>query len=450
MTLTMNYLIKTLTLSLLFMTLVLSSDRVLAHEPSYIDQPTQLNIKSAMSVQNKSIVETDQAWLIPGVTLGNEATPKSQGAAIDDIQLTGRLNLDDDYYLGGKLGFHQHEGGGEIELENFWLGKYFTFDSGILRFDAGQMSSRVTPTANHHPSQDNFATTPLLADVFFGGHHKDIGASANWFMAPIHFGESSKTKHQAQEHHTESSPEKIGFAKIEFGIEAWNGNAWPSTSSEGNLSIFSKYHGEFYSLKTDAGIWYAAGKAVNRLDTRYNSDHHSTNNISTPDGAFTGDIKTFGSYLELSHPIFSEDSQSLSWQANWEWIQMQQDGVFSDESQSAQMAQTLDGYSMLLGLTFDNEEQQHRLFVQHEMLVVNNDFTNATDTFLNEQNLVNNGFEPNRTKLGYHWRWNESFTLRVETILDKTQLESIDNEHTNKTRSEQIWSIGLIWQHNLL
>lgn len=182
------------------------SAEVNAHEPSFIDMPSQLLIKTAMAVQTEPVIEQDQAWLIPGVMQGGEALPSASGAAINDLQLFGRLNLEDDYYLAGKLGFHQHQGDGELELENFWLGKYFVLDDNIIKIDIGKMATDTTPTANHHASQDLFSTKPLLADVFFGGHHKDTGVKANWY-----------------------------WQQLELGFEVFNGDNWPSSSSKSRM-----------------------------------------------------------------------------------------------------------------------------------------------------------------------------------------------------------------------
>ncbi|NVK23505.1 MAG: hypothetical protein HWE10_01130 [Gammaproteobacteria bacterium] len=432
--------------------ILISAFALKAHEPSYINHPSELKVKASLNLRNSSVADEESAWLMPGINLGNEALPPSKGANIDDIQILGRLNLDDNYYLGSKLGFHQHGNAGELSLENFWLGKYLRFDSGILRINAGKMSSNVTDLANYHPSQDLYSSTPLLAQTFFGGHHRDVGLNVSWFASPIIFGESPE--------------QSIGFAKIEIGLEAWNGSKWPYDSGngnhEGNWSLFTKYHGELYSLKTDFGVWYSTGTAKNRGDNRYESDHHNTDTIAAPNALFSGEIRLFGGFAELSRTIKETDNHVLSWHSHLEWIQMQQDGDLVNTNQSAQMTQTLDGYSLQLGLNLQQGQHHgaelHKLFVKHEMLVVDNNFTDATSTFLAEHNLVNEGFEPSRTSLVYLWQWRPNFTVRVETFIDNTQLQPNADATTNlastgndsKTRTEQIWSLGLLWQHNLL
>ena len=381
-----------------------------AHEPSSINMPSQLLIKSAISVQNKSIIADDEAWLIPGVMLGGEATPNYSGAGINDIQMFGRLNLQDSYYLGSKIGYHQHQGEGELELENYWLGKYFTFDNSIVKIDVGQTATEVTPTANYHASQDEFTTKPLLAEVFFGGHHKDTGIKASWY-----------------------------WQELELGLEAWNGDSWPTTSttsaksSKGNFASYARYHGFIYGVKTDFATWYSKGNAEQRIDSRYDSGHsHSSSTITAPDVSFTGDVAMMGSYLLLSHQV----NNDFLWLAQWEWIRSELNGQIADTTQSAGIDQTLDGYRLMLGVNI----QTHKLFIQQEYLAVNNTFTDASTALIEQQGLYNDGLEPQRLIFGYHWQWNSNFTLRIETVTDKTQSKD----------SQQYWSLGFTWHHKLI
>lgn len=380
------------------------SAEVNAHEPSFIDMPSQLLVKSAMALQNKGVVEQDQAWLIPGVMQGGEAVPSASGAAINDLQLFGRLNLQDDYYLASKVGFHQHQGDGELALENYWLGKYFIFDNNIIKIDVGKMATDTTPTANHHASQDLFGTKPLLADVFFGGHHKDTGVKANWY-----------------------------WQQFEVGFEVFNGDNWPSSSTESRAGGFARFHGFIGGIKTDVATWYTNGDAKNRTDNRYNSGHsHSLNIVTTPTTSFTGQVEMLGSYLTLSQQV----TPNILWQAQWEWIQSKHKGEITDNSQTGRLAQTLDGYRLMLGL----EVKTHKLYLQHELLAVNNRFTNTTVTFLEQQGLYNDNFEPTRLMVGYHWQWRPNFTFRLESVREQTLLE----------QTQQYWTIGLIWHHKLI
>jgi hypothetical protein len=122
-------------------------------------------------------------------------------------------------------------------------------------------------------------------------------------------------------------------------------------------------------------------------------------------------------------------------------MQSQLDGQIADTTQSAAIDQTLDGYRLLLGVNI----QTHKFFVQQEHLAVNNKFTDANTTLIEQQGLYNDGLEPQRFILGYHWQWNSNFTLRIESVSDKTQAYTQGENET-----QQYWSFGLIWQHKLL
>lgn len=179
--------------------------------------------------------------------------------------------------------------------------------------------------------------------------------------------------------------------------------------------------------------WYTNGDAQNRIDNRYNSGHsHSSNIVAAPTTSFTGQVEMLGSYLTLSQQV----KPNILWQAQWEWIQSQHDGEVSDNSQTGRLAQTLDGYRLMLAL----EVNAHKLYLQQELLAVNNRFTNTTVTFLEQQGLYNDNFEPTRLMVGYHWQWRPNFTFRLESVREQTQSE----------QTQQYWAIGLIWHHKLI
>lgn len=390
-----------------------------AHEPSSIDKANHLTIAAAFGFQNDSIADnasntdpssTDslqpdsQAWLLPGLLIGGESVPRTKGFALDDLQLIGRLNLANHSYMSGKLGYHQHGDSDELSLENFWLGHYVAFRNQIIKVDAGLMSTTTTDTANHHSSTDFGNNKPLLAAAFFGGHHSDAGLKLSWY-----------------------------WQQFELGAEVWNGNHWPTTATDGAQSYYAKFHGQMSSLKTDIGAWVWQGKANQRSDTRYEVGHsHSNVTITAPDGQFSGDITMYGGYLKLEKKI----TPSVTLQSAIEWIKQDQQGQLTNTLETAQVNLNSTGVMTKLGVWWHT----HALQLQHEILIVDNHFLNTTETFIKQQGLYNENFEPQRSTLTYRWRWRTDATLRFEYIVDKTQIE----------QSEQVWSLGFTWVHNLL
>ncbi|MDO6718516.1 hypothetical protein Q4575_03840 [Psychrosphaera sp. 1_MG-2023] len=393
---------KQLNLTTLF-TLPLLAFCSYAHESGVDETPTHLTLKTAMSFQNKAT--TDEVWMIPGLLMGGESTPRLKGAAIDDTQLTGKLVLEDQVSVHGKIGFHQHAGEGELSLEELWFNKIFQLNHSRLDVEIGLMATDITSTANHHASQSQFNTKPLLAQTFFGGHHKDTGVKSKYY-----------------------------WHKFQFGLEVWNGDSWPYTSSEGSKALYLTYQDTIISIDAQSGLWYSQGSALSRQDLRYSSDHNHSNSttLNTPENYFTGDIEMLGGFLKFTKSY----SNALLLMTEFEIIESRQSGVFSDTSQSAKVKLQQTGYRGLFGLQWQN----HSLVAQHEMLVVNNQFKNTTTAFIEQQGLYNKNFEPKQTTITYNWQWQNKVTFRLETSYDQTMINS----------TQQVWSVGFTWQHNLL
>lgn len=381
-----------------------------AHTPSQINANPGLHLKTALSMQSGEIHNETSPYLIPGILLGSEAIPNNKGTSLDDLQLTGRLKLNNATYVAGKLGYHQHSGTSNLNLDNFWFGRYVTTGEHILKFDAGIMATSTTPTASFHASQDDFRNRPLLADVFFGGHHRDSGIKAVWY-----------------------------WQTLELGIEMFNGASWPYQSKTDQQNLYGKFQGKLFDsrLKTDVGVWYSKGKAIARQDTRYDTGHHhdTTSQIETPDGQFTGEIIQYGYYIQL------QQSLANHWSANLkiEGILNEQSGVIISSSQlnqSADVALSAIGVAVTAGLKFD----VHQINLRHEIVAVNNKLFNTTSQFIDQQGLNNLGFEPTRTALNYRWQFQQDLFVNVEALVDKSSVQ----------KSQHLWSISLIWQHKLL
>lgn len=390
---------------------VLVSNMVWCHEPSKINDPTRIDAKLAYGVQFSQLAPTDQAYLLPGIFLGGEASPDSAGAHLTDLQLTTRLNLPNNTFFSGKLGAHSHQGAHQLEVENAWLGHYQTFGSHIIKLEAGLMATNVTPTANFHASADRYHFTPLLAEVFFGGHHQDSGVALSWYRAAF-----------------------------ELGIEGWNGGSWPYVGNEGQTKIFAKYHGELLQLKTDIGLWASKGFAKDRSDTRYQShgaEHqHTSANLLTPDGVFNGDVKQFGGYIKVGKSFKGVHDEQTSVFVEFEWIRNQHIGQLTTNNQSALIDVNNAGYAVTAGLSWST----HELSIQSAAIVVDNHFSNTTALFVQSQGLMNDNDEPTRHTLSYRWRWQSNVALRFELM----------HNAVTEDRDEQVSAVGFTWHHNLL
>lgn len=376
---------------------------VLAHENQSTDaQPDSLDVKTTFTYRSDQAIPSDQVWQLPGILLGGESFPVEQGATLDDVQLLGHLNIQERYFISAKVGAHSHDGSTEVALENLWFGSRAALMGQPLLFELGKMSSDITPTTNFHASGGAFSESPLLADVFFGGHFVDIGARA-----------STKIK------------------GLNLGVELWNGDNWPASSGEGAATLFMHYAFQHSGLRANLGTWLMHSEAVKRSDQRYADGHsHGDAQLSASDLTFSGETLTMGSFANLQWQL-----NPITVNAEFEWIRADIDAQLLDVTQSATLLATQDGYKLQLGVSLD----KHSVQVKYERLVVDNSFTQTSQAFIQSSGLYNEGIEPEKLAVAWTWDFYDSFKLRTEWYQDDTQ-------ETGSSR----WSIGLVWQHKLL
>lgn len=365
-------------------------------------RPDSVDVRTTVTYRSEEAATPDEVWQIPGVLMGGEALPVSKGVTLDDVQLLGHVNIKERYFVSTKVGAHGHDGSTEVELENLWFGANAEFLNQMILFEAGKMSTEVTPTASFHASGGEFSEAPLLADVFFGRHFVDSGARA-----------SSR------------------FYGINLGVELFNGDNFPSTSGDGTAAIYLHTPIQYRDVNGQLGSWLMFSDAKSRTDLRYEDGHsHSDSQLNASDLAFTGDTLMLGLYGDIKWQL-----NPITLDAGFEWIRADIDGELVDSTQSAAYLSTQDGYSLQLGIALDT----HHLSIKYERLVIDNRFTQTSQTFVQSTGLYNEDFEPEKFAVAWTWDFYEDFTLRSEWYQDNTQ-----DKKTSR------WSLGLVWQYKLI
>lgn len=389
---------------------------VFAHNGDHNGQTQQdyLTIKSSLGVQLGGH-DSEQMYQFPGVMLGQEATVRDEGVAIEDLQLLALKKLKSETYVKGKLGYHQHSGAGELELEGLSLGKHFRFGTQNLTLELGKMSSEITPSANYHPSQDAFADTPLLSNVFFGGHHKDSGIRGRW-----------------------------SYLDWSLLLEGFNGENWPYSNGEYHVQAGIQYTFKSVQHSLHVGVWSAEGSAKNRIDERYQQAHNHGQNVFDNDlisYQFNGDITQQGAFALWQYKF------DPNWQvrSEFEYIQQIQDGSLYDDNQTGFIEQTMDGYRLQLGLSYEN----HQLEISHETLVIDNQFADTSTLFAEQLGLINQSFEPTQIKIAYLWQWQPQLRIRLQWQNDQTVIEN-DSAINSSPTGQKIVHLSFIWHHDLL
>jgi hypothetical protein len=382
----------------------------MAHQKVSLSEQDSIKVFAAITYRNNQIVESGEVWQPQGFLVGGEAVPAEEGASLDDVQLQGYMNLNKEYYVAAKLSAHSHSGENSLELENLWFGTEFQFSQQMFQVEVGKISTEVTDTINYHSATDIFSQAPLSADILFGRHFTDVGARVT----------------------LANSINKLNI-KYKFGVELFSGDNFPATSGDGSISAFSHFSFQRQSFQSVAKLWVMYGKAEQREDVRYSEGHsHGVSVDNVVQSFFTGDTLSTGAYLGGTWEF-----DQWRFHGEFEWIQAQVDGHISTTTQSAYMDTVQNSYRLAIFV----ERKKHSIHLEYEILSADNQFSQTTETFIEQIGLSNNGFEPNRLSAGWHYAFHPDFILRTEWMID----ESNESSQVNS-----IVSLGIQWRYNLL
>lgn len=391
---------------LLFAVLILFawSSPLFAHGAASERPSTSIKSTASATLRTAASIESGQPGLIPGAQLGGEALPVEKGLSVDDMQVIGTWAASQDYTIQSSLMAHFYGGHSELELESFILTLYPQLAKTEFTVSLGKLTAQATPMAYWHASQSQFSEAPLLSDVFWGRHFADTGIQL-----------SKKLRH------------------FSFGVELWNGNSWPASGGEGAADIYLHFTGSWRSVSVKGGMWGLIAKAKNRNDSRYGAGHsHGSQSVSNPvaDYFFDGDVSASGVFAELSLMLGNASINS-----QFEAITQSQDGQLSNANQSSQFESNNLGYRFELGGSVGS----HRLRVAFEQLTLENQFYNATEIFVVNAGLLNNGFEPQKLSVLWAYQWRPELTFRSEFVADKSFSEVEESRFNLGFQWRQAW-----------
>lgn len=364
---------------------------------------TGVNAAASFTWRSDSVLEKTEPYLIPGALMGGESVHSAKGFNFDEALLGGTLTTAHRFYIDAKITAHTSD---ELQIENLAivLPEIKNLGNGTLAL--GKLNSETTETASWHATSNRFSEASLLSDIFFGRHATDIGIRASG---------------------------NIGVFRV--GAEIFNGDSWPASKGEGSTSLFIQYDVSFANLDLSADFWGTQSHAKNRTDTRYSAGHsHGGTVISSPSTEyfFSGDIASLGAVLNIAYDI-----QTLGFYGQAEWISSKSEGDIRNTTQSSEYENQYDGYRLLLGATYG----KHEVSAQYEEVVLENALLSpVSGVFAQNANLINNGFEPSKTLLGWRYQLNPELALRVEGVVDK----SVSQDAVNK------FNVGVIWKGSIL
>ncbi|PLA74141.1 hypothetical protein CYQ88_07835 [Hydrogenovibrio sp. SC-1] len=362
---------------------------------------------ASLTGYSNSVVAKNEYWRIPGLLMGGEALPISSGVQLDDAYLGGFTRLSDQASVSAKLGIHGGGDGHAATPALMQLQYAYQLPQYDLTLDAGLLEAQFSPIATHHASFALFSEAALMADAFWGRGYHDKGARLKW---------------QPSSH-------------WKFGLEYWNGEAFPATSGEkgGARDVFVQYQVTLQDWWLHAGSYVHQSKAFQRGDARYTTGHtHGTVFSPLPDDVrFSGDSDLIGLSLGMRTPSFS----GMRVKVDYEVASLKAKGSVFDSTRSMDYEANHLGHYLTSSVEYD----QHQLSYRYERISLENTLTGTSATILGDSaNLVSSD-SPIRQTIQWHWQVSDGFAWRVAMTQDQSLPEK-----------SQRYSVGLVWKETFL
>ena len=364
---------------------LLTSQIALSHEAESADKPlvtTGLSVYLSYSYRDKSYLETDSEWQIPGALMGGEALPVEDDAALDDATADYQYAFSPNN--GIQLSAEAHGGHGETEFKfsHYWyLHQWQLDDAKKLRIEVGRMAGIFTSGANWHASQDEYSEASLTSDIFWGRSLIDTGIRGSYFSGPW-----------------------------TLGLGLWQGHSWLADNGSAG-DVFAKYQGNVRAANYTINAWLLAAEADTRRDTRYFGGHaHGNVVVTSSDANFSGDIQAYGLDAELSIAT-STASQLL---LNINLAQLEQNGDLIESQRST----TLDSNYLSTQAGISWRRLQHELAARYEYITLDNTLSGSAAILVGRNTSLDNpnNIDPERSTLSYRYHHNKNLSLRVEWV----------------------------------
>lgn len=380
---------------------LLLASTALAHEvergPKSLIE-TGLTVAVSYSYRDKSYVDQDSEWQIPGTLMGGEALPVEDDAALDDATADYRYAFSPDN--GFQISAEAHGGHGETEFDfsHYWYLHQWRLADTTLRVEAGKMFAAFAPHANWHASQDDYSEASLTGDIFWGRSLVDTGLRASVARGPWR-----------------------------AGIELWRGDSWLADNGHA-VDIFAGYQNQFGAFTVDLSGWILQAEPERRRDTRYFGGHtHGNVVVTSNDATFSGDVWAAGLDAQIRYPT----GQQSELRMDVSLATLEQEGDVVESQRRAGLDSEYQSWQ--LGLTW--RIARHEFSARHENLSLDNTLSGPAAVLVgNNTSLDNpNGLDPQRSTLSYRFHYNANLTIRTEWV---------DEEVAG--RDQNRWQLGFV------
>ena len=340
----------------------------------------------------------------PGLPLGGEAGPHPEGLALWESELTASANIDHLFFGQATLGFHEHDGETETDVEEAFI-ETLALPAG-LGVRMGRFYSDLGYLNGRHSHAWDFADAPMVYQALLGGQYGDDGLRATW-LAPV------------------------SSVLMEVGAELFRGGAYPAGGLDGDVGAV--WLG-FVRLGGDLGVLHSW-------------------QLSVSHGEIDVDARAAGGHDDHDHagPVFSGDATLSAVSAVWKtqlskgrsWI-LQAEYLYRDENGFVDLVE--DSGAAQFG--YDGEQDggyiqtlyQFRprwragfrydwVGADNQLVALSNTTGEADDDVAEETGLVSAGDDPSRWALMLDWSPSEFSRLRLQYAQAEVDDRSDDQVH---------------------
>jgi hypothetical protein len=348
---------------------------------------TGLSVALSYSYRNKSYIEQDSEWQIPGALMGGEALPVEDDATLDDATADYRYAFSPNN--GIQISAEAH--GGQFNFSHYWYMHQWNLADTRVRIEAGKMFATFAPHANWHASQDAYSEASLTGDILWGRSLVDTGLRGSMQKGPWL-----------------------------AGAEVWRGDSWLAKNGHA-VDVFIGYGNRIGKLTLDVSGWLLQAEAERRRDSRYFGGHsHGNVVVTSNDAYFTGDIQAAGIDAQLSYPTGTNAELRLDLSAS----KLEQNGDVVESQRRAKLDSDYTAWQ--IGVSW--RLARHEVAARYEQLSLDNSLNGAAAILVGSNTSLDNpdGLDPASGTVAYRFHYNSNLTLRLELVDE--QVAGIDQD----------------------
>ena len=335
---------------------------------------------------------------LPGFALGGESGLGSRGLSVGESELAFSANVDDKFYGKATIGFHNEDGGTEVDLEEAYIQTLGL--GGGFTVKAGRFFSAMGYVNEQHAHAWDFADAPLIYRGLFGDQLRDDGLQVTYVAPTDTF--------------------------LQLGAELLSGSLFPAGGEQNDIgaaTVFAHIGGDIgiaHSWQIGLSHWQA-----NNIEGRTSGGHSHGGSTTAETPSFDGD-STINALDFVYKWAANGNSRGQQVKFQFEYFDRKEDGMVTmlnsgppietssyDGDQSGWYAQLIYQF-----------KPQWRAGLRYDQL--DSDNQGSDDGVLEEAGLDNEGHTPKRTSVMVEWVPSEFSRVRLQYNRDESYENSDD------------------------